>query len=144
MPKPVGRKPKLNAQTQEKICQAIRGGNYAVVAARYAGISTKTYYAWLERGEREPNSIYGEFLHAIKDAESTAEVQAVAEVRLAGRESWQASMTWLERKFPDRWGRREKVEHSGPNDGPIQHEISSFQEAAGKIFVKGKDTTKRD
>ncbi len=106
-------KTKLNPQTQDRIVQAIRSGNYANVAARYAGIDEKTYYNWLQRGEREGSGIYFQFLQSVKKAESDAEVQAVAEIRLAARENWQAGMTWLERRFPDRWGRRERVEHSG-------------------------------
>lgn len=141
MPKPRGQKPKLTPQTQEKVCQAIRAGNYANVAARYAGIDESTFYRWLERGENEPSGIYCEFRKSVKDAESTAEVQAVAEVRAAGRESWQASMTWLERKFPDRWGRKEKHEHSGPEGGPIQHQVSGFEADASKIFGTGKGKT---
>ena len=68
----------------------------------------------MERGEREKEgSKYFQFWQAIKDAESAAEAEAVAQVRLASRESWQAGMTWLERKFPDRWGRHERTEHTG-------------------------------
>ena len=35
---------------------------------------------------------------------------------------WRASAWRLERKFPDRWGRRERTELSGPGGGPIQME----------------------
>jgi len=36
---------------QEKIVTAIRVGNYAQVAAVYAGTTERTYYRWMERGE---------------------------------------------------------------------------------------------
>ena len=36
--KKVGRRSKLNAKTKNKICEALRLGNYAEVSARYAGI----------------------------------------------------------------------------------------------------------
>ena len=114
MPKPPGRPDKLTPQIQERIVQIVRAGNYAQVAARCAGVGERTFYNWMERGEREKEgSKYFQFWQAIKDAESAAEAEAVAQVRLASRESWQAGMTWLERKFPDRWGRHERTEHTG-------------------------------
>lgn len=52
-----------------------------------------------------------QFLQAIKEAESQAELLAVAQVRKAGQDgSWQAAAWYLERKFPTRWSRREKHE----------------------------------
>jgi hypothetical protein len=108
----MARKTKLTPQVQGRIVQAIRSGNYANVAARYAGIDERSYFGWMQRGEREGSGIYFQFFLAIKDAESAAEVEAVAQVRLAARESWQAAMTWLERKFPERWGRRERIDVS--------------------------------
>lgn len=78
------------------------------MAARYAGINNKTFYNWLRWGEKAKEGPYWEFFHAIKDAEGYAEVVAVAQVRAAAKDNWQAAMTWLERKFPDRWGRHER------------------------------------
>jgi hypothetical protein len=31
---------------------------------------------------------------------------------------WTAAAWWLERKFPDDWGRRERIDHRTP-DGPL-------------------------
>jgi hypothetical protein len=110
-----GAKPKLTPEIQARVVQAIRGGNYAVVAAAYAGISDKTYYLWKEKGEAQPDTIYGEFLRAIKEAEALSEAEAVAQVRLASRDpkNWAAGMTWLERRFQTRWSRTDRQEHSG-------------------------------
>jgi transposase-like protein len=105
----MGRPDKLTPQVQERIIQAVRGGNYVEVAARYAGIDKAQFYRWLERGEREKAGKFRDFRNAIKDAEAAAEAEAVAQVRLAARDSWQAGMTWLERKFPERWGRNDRL-----------------------------------
>jgi hypothetical protein len=35
---------------------------------------------------------------------------------------WHAAAWRLERKYPGRWGRRERIEHSGPDGGPIKTE----------------------
>ena len=105
----VGRKTKLTPEVQNKIASAIKAGNYACVAAAYAGIGERTFYQWLERGRVEPGSIYAQFAQVVKDAESEAEVRAVAMVQKAMGDNWTAAMTFLERKFPDRWGRRDRL-----------------------------------
>jgi transposase len=104
-----GRPTKLTPDTQAAICDAIRAGNYAETAAACAGVGRTTFYTWLKRGENEATGKYRDFRDAVKSAESVAEARAVSEVRAAGCESWQASMTWLERKFPERWGRRDRT-----------------------------------
>ena len=105
----MARPTKLTPEVQRRIVEAISGGNYAVVAAEYAGIGQATFYAWLEKGRagRQP---YAEFLAAVKEAEAQAEALAVKAVRVAFGDSWQAAMTWLERRFPARWGRRDRLE----------------------------------
>ena len=110
-----GAKPKLTPEIQERIVQVIRSGNYAVVAAAYAGISDKTYYLWKSKGEAQPDSIYGQFLEAIKKAEALSEAEAVAQIKLAARDpkNWVAGMTWLERRYQQRWSRTDRQEHSG-------------------------------
>lgn len=105
-----GRHSKLTPKVQEKIVSAIRAGNYAQVAAKYAGIGVSTYYNWLQRGKDEHNGIYREFLEAVKRAESEAEVRTVALIHRHMDSSWQACMTYLERKFPDRWGRTNRLQ----------------------------------
>ena len=104
-----GRKTKLTPEVQEKIVSAIRAGNYAYVAAEYAGIASGTFYNWLQRGNGAKQGIYREFLEAVKRAESEAEVRAVAIIQKHMDSNWQAAMTYLERKYPDRWGRKDRL-----------------------------------
>jgi hypothetical protein len=35
-------------------------------------------------------------------------------------ENWQAAMTYLERKFSERWSRREKVDVGSHDGGPLE------------------------
>ncbi len=110
-----GRRSKLTPELQDKIVKVIRAGNYACVAAEYAGIGETTFYRWLEQGEAEDSGPYREFREAVKSAEREAEIRAVATVQGHMATNWQAAMTFLERKFPQRWGRRLDVT-SGGND----------------------------
>lgn len=104
-----GRPSKLTPEVQEKILTAIRAGNYAHVAAQYAGIGERTYYRWMERGEKAKAGRYRQFWQAVKEAESEAEVRAVAIIQKKMPDDWRAALTYLERKHPRRWGRRMDV-----------------------------------
>lgn len=119
-----GRPTKLTPLVHQTIVTAIRAGNYANVSAGYAGISDRTYHGWITRGRKEESGIYHEFFQAVKAAEHEAEVRAVAMVQSAMPDNWTAAMTYLERKFPNRWGRRSRIEHSSPSGGPIQVEVA--------------------
>jgi len=61
-------------------------------------------------GEKAKSGKYFRFFRSIKKAEGEAEVHAVAIIRQSMGKSWQAAMTWLERKNPKDWGRREFME----------------------------------
>lgn len=109
-----GRRSKLTPEVQERIIQAIRAGNYRETAAAYAGIHIGTFYRWLQKGERAKSGPYREFREAIERAEAEAEVRHVAIVAKAATDDPKAAMWWLERRFPDRWGRRQfDLRHSG-------------------------------
>jgi hypothetical protein len=108
-----GRPCKLTPEVQEKICRAIRAGNYAYIAAEYAGVGKSTYHRWMQLGEQQESGPFREFRDAVKNAESEAEVRAVAIIQRHMETNWQAAMTFLERKFPKRWGRRLDVTTAG-------------------------------
>ena len=129
-----GRPTKLTAVLQEQILDAVLAGNYIETAAQVAGINKTTLYRWLRRAEDleavaleqargdEPEEldvyahtdpaewVYLDFRHALKSAEAFAEVGLLERVRGAG-EGWQAFMTVLERRHPERWGRRQALDH---------------------------------
>lgn len=104
----MARPTKLTPELQEKICQAIRAGNYIETAAAYAGVNKSTLYDWLKRGGRAKSGKYKEFSNAVEKALAEAEVRDVFIIGKAAEENWQAAAWRLERKFPDRWGRRER------------------------------------
>ena len=105
----MGRPSKLTPEVQEKICQAIRAGNYYEAASDYAGIDYSTFRRWMVKGEKAESGKYHEFCKAIKRAEHEAEVRLVAMWQKHMPDNWQAIATFLERRWPDRWGRRMDV-----------------------------------
>jgi|SRR5215472_14171870 len=115
-PHGVGRCPRLaNANTVRTFLDAVAAGNYLQTAASIAGLSKQTVHNWLKRGE-QGEVPYDLFLDAYKKATASAEAAAVDAVRQAGSANpryWAASMTSLERRFPERWARRRDVD-GGP------------------------------
>ena len=108
----VGRPTKLTPEVQEKICNAIRAGNYYEAACAYAGIGYSTFRAWMIKGEKAKSGKYREFMEAIKKAEYEAEARLVAQWQKHMPENWQAIATFLERRYPERWGKRVDVKQN--------------------------------
>lgn len=119
----MGRPTKLTPEVQDRIIQALKAGNYVETAAEYAGIGKTTFYRWMARGEQASRGIYREFRDAVMRARAEAEARNVAIIQKAAPDDWRAAAWWLERAFPDRWGPRQKLEHSGPEGGPIPAEV---------------------
>lgn len=104
-----GRRTKLTPEIQRRIVTAIQAGNYAKVAAEYAGIHVTTFYRWMHKGSAAKSGAYRDFYEAVRKAEGEVEVRAVAILHKAMDNNWQAAFKFLERKFPERWGRRDHL-----------------------------------
>ncbi len=110
----MARPSKLTPEVTKRLTEAIRAGNYYEAACGYAGIGYSTFRAWMVRGEKAKSGKYREFVEAIKKAEHEAEVRMVAMWQKHMPENWQAIATFLERRYPDRWGRKRlDIEHGG-------------------------------
>lgn len=136
-----GRPTKLTQETIDKICLAIRAGNYAKIAAQMAGIGESTYYEWLGIA-KEPDCdvLFTELAESIQRAEADAEVAAVALIRQAANNgTWQAAGWLLERKNGERWGRNDKIrqEITGADGGPIELTIEEARKAVLEFLGEG-------
>lgn len=112
---------KLNEETIAKLLVAIEGGNYYEPACHYAGISYSTLRVWILRAEAELDRVAGssrrhirkreapyvEFLGRLTLAEARGEVRMVTHWQKVMPEDWRAVRDFLQRRYPDRWGRRE-------------------------------------
>jgi hypothetical protein len=90
-------------------------GNYRETAAQIAGITGCAVRQWMHKAEEEGDPRYQVIARVIRVAEAVAEARAVRAVRSAAKDPrfWAAEMTYLERRHPNRWGRRQE-ETSGP------------------------------
>lgn len=110
----MARKGKLTPELQEKICKLIEDGNYDVVACQMVGITDSTFYEWLSKGEKFTSGRYVEFRDAIKEARAKCEANCLKHIK--EDDSWTSKAWILERRFPDRWARKDKVSLAG-HDG---------------------------
>lgn len=119
----------------QELLTAIEDGNYIETACDLAGMAKSVVYDWIKRGEAgEP--AFALFAYAVKHASARAESEEVKKVREAGKEArnWTASMTFLERRHPDRWARRSEdsagpkvVVQIGVAPGDVQVSVQSSQ-----------------
>lgn len=112
-PQKLGRKPILNDETKTRFLTAIKAGNYRDAACAFAGVARPTFYVWMKKGEEAPDSEYGKFRHEVIEAEAMAEAQMVMIWRTQMPGDYRAVRDFLERRYPDRWARREIITHDG-------------------------------
>ena len=98
---------KITAEIIESISDALVAGHYREVACKLAGIDRKTLLNWLKRGERERSGLYRDLYLAVDKAEAKAEVFHLKNIETVSVKNWFASAWFLERKHPERWGKRE-------------------------------------
>src|SRR6202035_1507412 len=103
-----------DADTLKELLTQLAAGQRRTVACSLAGITEQTFYNWQKQAEagHEPQVT---LFRAVKRAESLAEQKIVGNVIAASGKPqfWAAGMTYLERKYPEHWGRRSE-EGSGP------------------------------
>lgn len=117
-PRKLGRPGKLTPELQESIVQGIKAGNYAEVSARNSGIAPTTFFRWMQQGEDRPG-LYRKFRESIRNAEAFSEARAVAIVANGMLADPKHAEWYLERKHPNRWGRHERIEHTGAEGAPL-------------------------
>lgn len=107
------RKTKLTEEKIEQIFKAIAAGNTQAVAAKINGISESTFYYWKKRGEQAKSGIYRKFYEEMERAEALAEARRVQVIQQAmegkgafDAADWKAAAWYLERRYPEKWGRR--------------------------------------
>jgi len=103
----IGAQPKLTPELADRLVALLQAGNYVTIAAREVGISRTLFYDWLARGQSHErvDRPYRELRERVENALAQAEARHVAAISAAARTNWQASAWWLERMYPDRWGK---------------------------------------
>lgn len=121
-----GRASLLTPELQQRMVKVMREGHYAETVCDLVGLHYVTFNEWMRRGEEEQrqgyeNGPYALFALAIKNASAVAFTESMRNVR-SHKFNWQASAWFLERRAPEKYGQRQRFEHSGPQGGPIPHQ----------------------
>lgn len=106
MPNRPGRPSKFTEYTKATILAYLREGNYRIVACQAAGISVEAFCHWMNDSRPE----FVQFQQEVQKAEGEAETTLIGRVVKASTTSWQAAAWMLERKNPDRWGQKMRIE----------------------------------
>lgn len=106
---------KLTPEIQAEIGKNITLGMPLKYASEAAGVPERTFYQWMEQGEKQNSGKYRDFYDYCENCKSVAVKLHMTLITKAAKEdgSWQASAWILERRHPEEFGRREKVELSG-------------------------------
>jgi hypothetical protein len=135
MKKP-GRPSKFSADKASRILKAIRKGTPLKDAASVAGVSYDALNDWLNKGQREKAGVFRQFFLAYKRADAECVEEAASRVQTASQKNWQAAAWILERRRPEIYGRRSRLEHTGAAGVPIQTESTGcFVPAAAPLSI---------
>ena len=125
----MGRHTKLTPQLQETVLQLIRAGNYQCTACQAVGIGTSTLDRWM----KDERPLYRAFREACEKATAEAEARNLLTIQEEARGTWQAAAWYLERKFAERWGRKDTTKHEGGDpDRPMRIIIEEYTEEAAE------------
>lgn len=124
-----GPRSKISQELIDQVAGDIRIGIYAAQAARRAGISKSTYWGWRTRGEElrarmergaeltPEEQLLVAFVDAMEMADADCEGDAVVILRGHTALSPHASIEFLARRFPARWGAKQEIKHTGTPPG---------------------------
>ena len=82
------------------ICNHISNGNTLKAAAAAEGVAERTFHRWKKE---KP-----EFQEMVNQAVAVSEARLVQKITQS--EDWRAALAILERRFPESWSKREKVD----------------------------------
>lgn len=135
-----GRPTKLTPGVKALIVQLIQVGNYFETACAYAGIDPGTAHRWLRRGDGrdgEPCEPYLSFAVEVHQARALAEAHKVQLIAAAAQNgNWQAAAWWLERSFPGKWGRRDRLVAELEIHGEVEHTVVAAPPRSGERLVE--------
>ena len=104
-------KTKLTPQLQEEFCKAIENGASILGACGHVKITEKTYYNWIDKAnEAKTRTKFVKFQEAVETAKMKALFNFEQVIVSASMEHWQAAAWMLERRHPNIYGKKEKIE----------------------------------
>lgn len=127
----------LTPQLIEDVKRILPTVLYMETVGDYLGVERTTWRKWVKRGAVERRRLakegakpkasevlYLEFFHTIKKSLAEGEIFDAGTIKKAAAEQWQASAWRLERRFPNRWGKKERLEMSTKKGQPMESKLT--------------------
>ena len=115
-----GRSPLLTPALITIVVLSIEEGLSYKDAANIASVNERTFYYWLARGRKldtnnveqmsEYEQLCLQFFHGVQKAVPQQKQNLIQKIMKAADRNWQAAAWMLERKYPDEFGRRARVD----------------------------------
>lgn len=143
-----GRPTKLTPELVTTLINALQRSAYVETAIAYAGINKDTYYEWVREGARaserenkgeildDHDRALADFSDSVKKALALAELKNLETIQLAGKTNWTAAAWMLERRYPERYSRRDRMSLENPDGSAL---AAPLMEAIEKIFGPESD-----
>jgi hypothetical protein len=103
----------VTGEAVEKLLSGLRLGMTRRSAAAHAGMHHATFYRMLDRDATLATEV--------EKAEALAKGTYEATIAKASENNWTAAAWWLERRHPAEYAKRERVEMTGADGGPIDY-----------------------
>ena len=114
---------------------AVGKGASVRLACMVAGCSTARPYAWLRRGEEEPESEFGQFAKAYYQARALVSLRMVERVVLAAGSDWKAAVAYL-KAHDDSWsGRNRRKERAETRKAEAEAERAAADSRHAKALA---------
>jgi len=109
----------LTPETIAAIEQRIRLGSSYADAATVAGIDRRTFQVWMARGRDDTQAgrvtEYQHFYHRVEVANLDVKAVLIGRVMAGSRRDPRLALKILERRFPEEWGLKIKIEDTTPD-----------------------------
>lgn len=123
----------LRAELEAKVGQSIevdRAVWESENQARTTGKTVDTLAHIRQVGQKEKYWVCVELVDGVEKAKAMAEMKAVQKLVKHGDKNWRAALAYLERTNHEKWGRKDRVEVSGPQGGAIPVAVVMAQMSA--------------
>lgn len=105
-----GNKSKLTKQLIKKACDLKRKGYTNAQICQACDISESIFYAWQQEGGDREQPLSVELVEGLKKAEAEKQAALLAKIEAHGENNWQAVAWYLERMWPERFGKVDRLQ----------------------------------
>lgn len=121
----MARPTKLTDELTDVLCENIELGMPYKLACQAAGINYDTFNEWMKKGAEGSNKKFIEFSDQVRASEAECAKRNLDNLRKAADNGSVASSMWLlERRYPDEFGKRDKIDMKNEHSGNIQINLS--------------------